>query len=101
MDKFSARVGLAILALLPATASFAYEDQWQPSTKTLSAYVAEGYVMSQPIVLQLSPFDRKEYRYLLTKGQAVAQCTEDVTTRKSVVVDKVLACADLVAPFQK
>ena len=101
MNKLSARVGLAIVALLPATTSFAYEDQWQPSTKTLSAYVAEGYVMSQPIILQLSPFDRKGYRYFLTKGQAIAQCTEDVTTRKSVVVDKVLSCADLVTPFKR
>jgi hypothetical protein len=101
MHKLSARVGLAIVALLPATATFAYEDQWQPSTKTLSAYVADGYVMSQPIVLQLSPFDRKEYRYFLTKGSSITQCTEAVTTRKSVVVDKVLACADLVAPFKK
>lgn len=101
MDKLSARVVLAIVALLPATATFAYEDQWQPSTTTLSAYVAEGYVMSQPIVLQLSPFDRKEYRYFLTKGQSIAQCTEAVTMRKSAVVDKVLACADLVAPFKK
>ena len=101
MDKLSARVGLAILALLPAPASFAFEDQWQPSANTLSAYIAEGYVMSQPIVLQLSPFDRKGYRYFLTKGQAIAQCTEDVTTRKSVVVDKVLACTDLVTPFKR
>lgn len=101
MNRSFTRVGLAILGLLPATVAFAYEDQWQPSTKTLSAYLVEGYVMSQPIVLQLSPFDRKEYRYFLTKGSSVAQCTEAVTTRKSVVVDKVLACADLVAPFQK
>lgn len=94
-------IGLAVIASSLATTAFAYEDQWQPSTKTLSAYVVEGYVLSQPIVLHLSPFDRVQYRYYLTKGQAVAQCTEDVTTRKAVVVDKVLSCADLAAPFQK
>lgn len=92
---------LAVMASSVATTGFAYEDQWQPSNKTLSAYVAEGYLLSQPIVMHLSPFDRVQYRYYLTKGQAIAQCTEDVTTRKAVVVDKVLACADLAAPFQK
>lgn len=101
MDEIVKRAGLAVLASMMATTAFAYEDQWQPSTKTLSAYVAEGYVLSQPIVLHLSPFDRVQYRYYLTKGQLVAQCTEDVTTRKSVVVDKVLACTDLAVPFQK
>ncbi|MBU1306753.1 MAG: hypothetical protein KKF33_14705 [Alphaproteobacteria bacterium] len=101
MHTFTKRAGLAILTSMIATSAFAYEDQWQPSTKSLSAYVAEGYVLSQPIVLHLSPFDRVQYRYYLTKGQLLAQCTEEVTTRKSVVVDKVLACTDLVGPFQK
>ncbi len=101
MIKSFTRVGLIIVSSLSATGSFAYEDQWQPSTKTLSTYVAEGYAMSQPIVLQLSPFDRKEFRYFLTKGRSIAQCTENVTTRKSAVVEKVLACTELVAPFQK
>ncbi|KKC31840.1 hypothetical protein WH91_17710 [Devosia psychrophila] len=94
-------VGLAVIASSLATVAFAYEDQWQPSSKTLSAYVAEGYALSQPVVLHLSPFDRVQYRYYLIKGQAIAQCTEDVTTRKAIVVDKVLACADLATPFQK
>ena len=101
MHRFMKLAGLAVLASAVATTAFAYEDQWQPSTKTLSAYVADGYVMSQPVVLHLSPFDRVQYRYYLTKGQTVAQCTEDVTTRKGVVVDKILACSDLAAPFQK
>lgn len=101
MNRLVKLAGLAIIASSLATAGFAYEDQWQPSNKSLSAYVAEGYVLSQPVVLHLSPFDRVQYRYYLTKGQAIAQCTEDVTTRKAVVVDKVLACADLAVPFQK
>ncbi len=101
MDKIAKRAGIAVLASIVATTAFAFEDQWQPSTKSLSAYVADGYTLSQPTVLHLSPFDRVQYRYHLTKGQLVAQCTENVTTRKSVVVDKVLACTELVAPFQK
>lgn len=101
MNTIAKRAWLVILASMSATTAFGYEDQWQPSTKSLSAYVAEGYALSQPIVLHLSPFDRVQYRYYLTKGQLLAQCTEDVTTRKSVVVDKVLACADLAVPFQK
>lgn len=101
MDRIVKLTGLALLLSCAAIPAFSYEDQWQPSNRTLSAYISEGYVLSQPIVLHQSPFDRVQYRYFLTKGQAIAECTEDVTTRKAVVVDKVLACADLVAPFQK
>lgn len=67
MNKIAKRAGLAVLISLAATTAFAYEDQWQTSTKTLSVYVAEGYFLSQPIVLHLSPFDRVRYRYYLTK----------------------------------
>lgn len=94
---------LWLAAVLSAfgTSSFAYQEQWQPSSKVLFDYVSEGYQLLPPIALRLSPFDRTEFLYVLTKDGAMARCTETVTTRKSVVLDKVLACADLVKPFQK
>lgn len=94
-------LGLAVILSVPPTTGFGYQEQWQPSTKTLIDYVSEGYQLSQPIVLRLSPFDRTEFLYVLSKDGTVAQCTEIITTRKSVVTDKVLGCADLVKPFQK
>lgn len=94
-------LGLALFLSVSTTAGFGYEEQWQPSTKALIDYVSEGYQMSPPIVLRLSPFDRTEFLYILSKAGAVVQCTEIVTTRKSVVIDKVLGCAELVKPFQK
>lgn len=101
MRTFVTSLGLAVMLSAFATTSFAYEEQWQASTKALVDYISEGYQLSQPIVLRLSPFDRTEFLYVLTKDGAVAQCTEIVTTRKAVVVDKALSCADLVKPFQK
>lgn len=101
MRTITTSLGLAVILSAFATTSFAYEEQWQASTKALIDYVSEGYQLSQPIVLRLSPFDRTEFLYVLTKDRALAQCTEIVTSRKSVVIDKVLACADLVKPYQK
>ena len=89
-----------IIGVVPASA-MAFQDQWQPSSRSLAEYVTDGYVMAQPVVRQLSPFSRTEFRYYLTKGSQFAQCTETITVRKSAVVDKVLACEDLVSPYSK
>ena len=89
-----------IIGVTPASA-MAFQDQWQPSSRSLAGYVADGYTMAQPVVRQLSPFSRTEFRYYLTKGSQFAQCTETITVRKSAVIDKVLACEDLVAPFAR
>lgn len=101
MHAIAKRLWLAAVLSASGTTSFAYEEQWQPSSRVLFDYVSEGYQLSPPIALRLSPFDRTEFLYVLTKDGAMARCTETVTTRKSVVLDKVLACADLVKPFQK
>ena len=90
---------LALIVFVVPASARAFQDQWQPSSRSLAEYVADGYVMAQPVVRQLSPFSRTEFRYYLTKGSQFAECTEVVTVRKSAVIDKVLACEDLVAPF--
>lgn len=101
MRKLVGRVGLAlIIGCIPASV-MAFQDQWQPSSRSLAEYIAEGYTMAQPVVRQLSPFSRTEFRYYLTKGSQFAQCTEAITVRKSAVIDKVLACEDLVAPYSQ
>ena len=92
---------LALIVFVVPASARAFQDQWQPSSRSLAEYVADGYVMAQPVVRQLSPFSRTEFRYYLTKGSQFAQCTEAITVRKSAVIDKVLACEDLVAPFSK
>lgn len=89
-----------IIGVVPASA-MAFQDQWQPSSRSLAEYVTDGYVMAQPVVRQLSPFSRTEFRYYLTNVSQFAQCTEAVTVRNSAVIDKVLACQDLVTPFSK
>jgi len=94
--------GLAIclVASMPL-AAFAFEDQWQPSTRSLSQYIADGYVLAPPTFLRISPFDKTEVRYFLTKNTQIAQCSEIVTSKRGAVVDKQLACLDLVAPFTR
>lgn len=92
-------IALAVIGL-PAT-SLAFEDQWKSSTKSLSDYLTDGYTMSQPIALHLSPFSKTEFRYVLTKGTQLAQCTETIIRRKDAIVDKTLACSDLAPPFAR
>lgn len=101
MRNVFGRLGFALVIGLIPTSAMAFQDQWQPSSRSLAEYVADGYTMAQPAVRQLTPFSRTEFRYYLTKGSKVAQCTEAITVRKSAVIDKVLACEDLVAPFAR
>ena len=38
---------LVALIVMP-TSAMAFQDQWQPSSRSLAEYVADGYVMAQP-----------------------------------------------------
>ena len=91
-------------SVIPGTmtsASAEIQNQWKPANKTLSDYVASGYVFEAILLDRITPVSVQAMVYFLRKDNLLVRCSETATRVSGVTTNLTIGCAELVKPATK
>jgi len=88
--------GLISGSVFPASAEI--QNQWKPADKTLSDYVASGYVFEAILLDQITPVSMQATVYYLRKDNMFVRCSETVKRVSGVINGLAIGCDELVKP---
>ena len=78
MQNMMRGIVLALIVFVVPASARAFQDQWQPSSRSLAEYVADGYVMAQPVVRLDLPRKSGEFP---TKDEELRDAKETIYER--------------------